>query len=48
MKKKSIAKGAEGEVPAKGLRARRGVSSSFQENAGDCRLAVLGAMLDLL
>ena len=35
------------EVPAK-ARKQEEESSSFQENAGDCRLAVLGVMLDHL
>ena len=33
-------------VLAKVSTEQRRESSSFQENAGDCRLAVLGAMLD--
>jgi len=35
------------EVPAKGLESRE-EGSSFQENTGGCRLAVLGDMLEHL
>ena len=37
-----------GGVLAKVSTEQRRESSSFQENAGDCRLAILGGMLDHL
>ena len=47
IKEKDVTRAEREEVPAKGSKAE-GECSSFLENAGTVRLAVLGAMQDLL